>query len=58
MWQAFKRTEKKSVLLWTRQNSNRVQDYRNTNNNFKLEQTPIENNDKFLLLEVISNVTT
>lgn len=36
---------------------NRVQGYINTNNNFKLEKTPIENIDKISAAGVISNVT-
>jgi CubicO group peptidase (beta-lactamase class C family) len=38
-------------------NQNRVQGYQNTNNNFKLEATPIENNEKVSAAGIISNVT-
>jgi CubicO group peptidase (beta-lactamase class C family) len=36
---------------------NRVQGYRNANNNFKLEETSIENNEKVSAAGIISNVT-
>lgn len=36
---------------------NRVQGYRNKDNNFKIEETPIENNEKVSAAGIISNVT-
>lgn len=54
----FKELKMKNTFCFEQgKTQNRVQGYRNTNNNFKFEETPIENNEKVSAAGIISNVT-
>lgn len=53
----FKELKMKNTYCFEQgKTQNRVQGYLNTNNTFKLEETPIENNDKVSAAGIISNV--
>ncbi len=54
----FKELKMKNTYCFEQgKTQNRVEGYLNTNNTFKLEETPIENNDKVSAAGIISNVT-
>ena len=54
----FKELKMKNTFCFEQgKTQNRVQGYLNTNNNFKLEQTPIENIDKVPAAGITSNLT-
>lgn len=53
----FKELKMKNTYCFEQgKTQNRVQGYQNTNNNFKIEEIPIENNDKVPAAGIISNV--